>query len=258
MTAAKVVGLLGIIAVLLSFVMVMPLEAVPINPDLCQNGKCPSDTWNWIAADIIDDGLGTLTMTLTASLDPAGGLKVNRWWFNLDSTIVPDDAVLTLDQISGQNSVDKISSNPPAATTDPFVVTIKQDKFSQGAGGAYDLQFDFKTGQNDDKFDGADVSVFTITCAGCNGLFTASVFDTSATPTRQRVAYVGAEGSPHEGQTFIQPFRTLATLEGAGSGGFIAGVGPTDVQAVPSPISLILLVSGVVGVGVMARRKLTQ
>ena len=256
MELRKAVGLFGIIAVLVSFVVVKPSEAVTINPDLCQNGQCPSDTWNWIEMDVLDDGAGTLTMTLTASLDPAGGLKVNKWWFNLNSSVVPDGAVLTLDQISGEDVVASINSQPPAATTDPFAVTIKQDKFSQGAGGQYDLQFDFKTGQSGAKFDGNDVLVFTVTCVDCNGLLTASVFDTLATATAQTVAYVGADGSPHAGQTFIQPFRTMATLEGAGSGGFIAGVGPRDAQ-VPSPMSLILLVAGV-GVAVMTRKRLAR
>ena len=180
MKASRRVGL-GIIAVLLGFVVVMPSWALTIDPDLCQGnhvGSCPTDPWDWMTAEIT--GSGTLTMTMTGHLASDSDNRITNWWFNLDPVRVPTGAILTITQTSLDPLVDKVNSSA-ADSTNPFTVTIAQNSQSVDGGGAFDLEFAFFDGPPAKRFDGSDVLTFTITCSGCSGVFDDTVFDFSST-----------------------------------------------------------------------------
>ncbi len=149
--------------------------------------------------------------------------------------------------------MDKVNS-AAADSTNPFTVTISQDSQNVDGGGAYDLEFDFFDGPLAKRFNNSDVLTFTITCSGCSGVFDDTVFDFSSTvPPGGNTPYIGAPGSPHDGQLFNAPFRTIASINPAGH--FVAGVAPT---AVPAPMSLVLLGSGILGLGVLGRRRFSR
>jgi hypothetical protein len=232
-------------------------SALTLNPDLCQGaqGSCPQSNWPFIIANIT--GSGTLTMTLTTSLENNLNQYVGLWAFNLDPSIVPTGAILTFNLTSGEAaSIDNINSQN-SDNSNPYVVTIQQDAQNIDGGGAYDLVINFNNSGNDGgshRFGpttGVDTLVFSVTCSGCTGTFTDQAFNALSTGGGS-TPYLGAPGSPHEGQTFVSPFRTIAKIEPAGA--FIAGVGPTD-QPVPEPGTMMLMGAGVVALGVAVRRR---
>jgi hypothetical protein len=259
MKASRRVGLLGIFTVLLGFVVVMPSWALTIDPDLCQGnhtGSCPTDPWDWMTAEIT--GSGTLTMTMTGHFASGSDNRITNWWFNLDPEVVPTGAILTITQTSSDPLVDKVNS-AAAVSGNPFTVTISQNSQSVDGGGAFDLEFNFFDGPPAKRFNGSDVLTFTIACSfGCVGVFDDTVFDFSSTvPPGGNTAYIGAPGSPHEGELLKAPFRTIASINPAGH--FVAGVAPDSVPtAVPAPMSLVLLGSGIFGLGVLGRRRFSR
>ena len=236
-----------------------PVAALILNPDLCQGnntGSCPQSNWPFVVADVT--GSGTVTMTLTTSLENNLNQYVQLWGFNLNPAIVPTGAVLTFNLTSGEAaSIDNIESGS-TDSSNPYVVTIAQNSQNIDGAGAFDLVIDFNNAGNDGgvhRFGpttGVDTLIFSVTCtSGCLGTFTDQAFNALSTGGGS-TPYIGAVGSPHEGQLFVSPFRTIAKIEPAGA--FIAGVGDTVTPA-PEPMSLLLLGTGLVGLGVIARRK---
>lgn len=171
----------------------------------------------WISAVFDDEGTqGSVLLTLSdISLEP--GEFVTEWLFNWDDGLGGDPgAVLTIVQ----------------TTTSPLAenIDVGLDEFKAGGGAKFDIQIDFNSANNDDRFGAGDVAAFLITGTG----ITVDQFD---------VLSVGGGRGPNPTAAHIQGIE-LASGDDTGAW----------VDPIPEPSSIAVFAFGVVALGYMYRR----
>lgn len=178
-------------------------------------GAKPTSSAPWLTASFSDNGgSGSVTLTLTASLDFSGEF-ISQVVFNVNPAITPGS--LTINQIQGTGATFKKTSQDA-------------QQVDGAAGMGFDVLIALPTvgGPNNSRFDNNDVLTFTITGGG----ITASSF-----------AWLSMGGSPNYVAAHVQGIP----LEGGGTtSGFIG--------TVPIPPAVWLLGSGLLGLIGIRRR----
>jgi hypothetical protein len=190
-------------------------------------------------------------MRFDASLEGNTNQFCQEWWFNLNPSVVPGGALLPFTQTAGDTGrVDRIVSDGFDPTA-PWDATIDQDAQVVGGAGIYDLGFNFSNANDVHRVDGTDSLTFSITCTGCTGTFSETVFDTLATD-QGNDPFVGAPG--RSSRRAVAARAIPDHRHGAASWRLDRGRGfhRRPVPALPEPASLILLWSGLVGVAAFA------
>lgn len=183
----------------------------------------PGGSTPWLTATFNDgDGTGSVTLTLSTS-----GLIdsefVSLWYFNFsgDATAL---ASLIFTPVNNSDSVP--------------VITTGLNAFQADGDGLYDIEFDFPPppGNFDTKFTAGETVSYTITGAG----ITANSFNLLSFPA-------GGHG----------PFLSAAHVQGIGpsgeDSGWVAPGNGTPPPRVPEPATLLLLGSGLLGMGFISR-----
>jgi len=237
-------------------------DAVTLTPEVCNgtnaNNSCPQTGWPYGSATYT--GSGTVSLTLTASLEADSNQFYADWWFNVDPNVVPTDAVLVFTQTGGNLSSLTSVNSQTVDTTNPFQVTIQQNTQNIDGAGQYDFAFNFEQANQGNRFDNSDVLTFDITClSGCTGILTDAAFNVLAnTDHALNTPYVGAPGSPNEFDIFNGPFTSIAQVGPAGALIASLGEGATPVppgEVVPEPGVLVLLGLGLSTLGAYGWRR---
>ena len=176
----------------------------------------------WISAIFDDEGTpGSVLLTLSdISLEPDE--FVTEWLFNWDDGLGGDPgAELTIVQTTSSPLADNID--------------VGLDEFQAGGGAKFDIQIEFNSANNDDRFGAGDVAAFLITGTG----ITADQFDALS---------VGGGRGPNPTAAHIQG------IEPAGEGGETGAW----VDPIPEPSSIAVFALGVAALGFMYRRSLKR
>jgi PEP-CTERM motif-containing protein len=181
------------------------------------NGETPDSTSPWLTATFHTVSTGTVTLTLTSSLEVTSEF-ISDFAFNVDPSIVP-------------SSLSFVEGTPVGYTPGPTTVGAgAQDAQNLNGGGAagkgFDIQLVFDNAPPGVRFDDSDVAVFTITGTG----LTAESFDFTNTGS----AHVPVAAHIN-GITTDCPAPEL-TCSGAAGG-----------VRVPEPASVLLLFAGFAG-----------
>lgn len=185
------------------------------------NGTAPTGNGPYGRVTVETLAPGTVRLTMANLLD-IGPQFVNDWYFNLDPAKNPNDLLVTY--VSGQAAQSVIKGvnavEPP------------------GPGGDFDLQFQFGTANNANRFTANETSVYTITG---NGINAESFRFLSQNESNAYLSAMTVQGIPTRGGT---------------ASGEIAGTLRVSQTAVPEPGTFALAGMGLLPLaGTILRRR---
>jgi hypothetical protein len=184
-----------------------------IDLSVSHNGTAPSGTTPWLKADFESTTAGTVTLTLSNLMPTAEFTPV--WLFNTNATL----SHLTIVQTGSSPIHPKATVTKGATTGD---ASIKA--------GTFNLEFQWPTANNADRFGGGKTATFTITDSVDK--ITAASFDVLST---------GSQG----GFLSAAKVQGIPSGRGTASGTIVNGV---NSAAIPEPSSALL---GVIGIGLV-------
>ena len=173
---------------------------------------------SWLKADFVQTGAGEVTLTMTAQ-NLTGAEFIGVWDFNLNPAKNPE--ALAIDYVSGVTGA----------------VSAKADNFKADGDGYFDISFNFAA----NAFTDGLTSVYTFTLAGLTVAdFNYSSVSGGGAGTYKSAAHVQGIDKPD-----------VPGVDSAGSG----WIGPGDGMMVPEPGTIILLGLGLLGLGIVVRKR---
>lgn len=218
----------------------IPLIGVSLTPALSQadviftfdsvySGTSPTtgvDAPPWLTATFSDLISGGVHLKMEANVQSLNEY-ISEVYFNLN----PDLSIANL----GFNN----------ATTQPTTIATGADQFHAPGDGLYDILFSFPTKGNQNRFNGSETYEYDIFCSSCNG-FSADSFNVLGSPANQ-----GDNAGPF---TAVAKIQGILLLLPDGTTTTTSGMISDPPASVPEPGTLLLLGSGLIGIGAFGRR----
>jgi hypothetical protein len=205
-------------------------NTITLNLDTVLSGKSPAGLAPWVTATFTDVGPNSVRLTLRATdLTPGEFLGRGALYFNL----APDVSHLTTSFIGGQKGHLKFGA----------------DAFNAGGNGLFDAELNFaQAGKN--RFTRGEKSVWLLHGHGLNAadILALSLGGNNSSEGLYVASHFQGSGLGRSGDwiTDTPPGGTT-------------GETPLDTpSAVPIPPALVLFGSGLVGLGLLSRRKLSE
>ena len=152
----------GVISLLSSGLLLSSgASALTISLDTVFNGDTPASTAPYLTADFADVAPGTVTLTLTSSLDILSE-HIHEVGFNIDPSILPSSITIA-----------QVGVGPPTATAFSGAQDAQTMTGTGITGGGLDFLLQFDTVPPSDRFNDSLVVVFTLT----GGAITAADFN---------------------------------------------------------------------------------
>jgi len=196
------------------------------------NGDSPTSTPPWLTGTFANGpGADTVTLTLKVSLNVASEF-IDEVKFNLDPAIVPSSVTIT-------------QSSGTTATAILHTTQNAQDLNGGGNGAkGFDIEIEWPTANNADRFDGTETAVFTLVRTG----LTESSFNFTNTLTQGQNTLDG-------GLHMAAHVQGIPTDNGTTSG----AIADPDTSENPKPVretsGIILMVVGIVILGKWVRSR---
>ena len=217
--------ILFILCVIAALLIPVTGQSLTFNTDTLLTGSTPTSTSPWLTLTFSDAGDSAVRLDIASSLEVSSEF-ISNIVFNVDPS-------LTLSGLSFGTGIKTAGSFdlPTIGKTAPNEQNITPARY-------FDIALEFSTANNaNQRFDASDILTYSITYAG-TGSFDANSFE-----------YFNIMSDPEKGGFYVLAhFQGIPTGEGSGKLG-------DKVSGVPEPSTLLLLGAGLVGFGILGRRK---
>jgi hypothetical protein len=221
----KVLFVVCVIAVL---AIPVPGRSLSFQIDTLLTGTAPTSAPGWLELTFTNAASGHVSFTITSSLEVSSEF-ISDVVFNVDPLLTPSLVNFGSPPISKTGTF----TNPTITKTTPNMQTLTP-------GVNFDIALAFKTA-NAQRFNGTDSITWDLTYGGplpLGVVFNADSFN-----------FFNIDSNPEKsGFYFLAHFQGIPTGQGSGKLG-------DKVNGVPEPSTLLLLGAGLVGFGILGRRK---